>query len=71
MTSTPCATCRLGGLTVMGSGQRGIAVPMTAPEAMELVFATSNARMRERLLTAIGILDPYIESALREELTAS
>jgi hypothetical protein len=59
-----------GGLTWLGSGERGVAVPFSLAELEELVFATGSAAVRERMLIAIGVLDARREAALRKELTA-
>jgi len=63
----PCARCG----RIVHTGEAKIAVPMQVSEAAELAYATNDDKMRERLLCAIGLLDPGLEKQVRDDIAQS
>jgi hypothetical protein len=64
----PCAVCGYVSASRLHTGEARVLIGMTAPELEELVFATSNVLVRERMLSAIGLLDQHHEQTLRKEI---
>ena len=64
---SPCVRCGL----LLHTGEGRVTVSFTPDEMAELAAATGDANVRERLLCAVALLDPEIETTTRADLLRS
>ena len=61
---SPCVRCGM----ILHTGEGRVTVAFTPDELAELACAAPDARVRERLLCALGLLDADRERSVRAEM---